>query len=394
MIPYNEAIEKILEISTPLKNECFVDTNDALGFVSAQNIICKKDLPAFNNAAMDGYAFKFSEKQNTLTIKSTIYAGDSPKPTLEKNECYKIMTGAPVPNDADTIVPFEESIEAGKNSIKVSDTIKFNNAFRFKGEEQASGNILIKKGTLLEPSHIMLLASQGIMQVLIHVKPKVAIISTGDEIKEPWETSGEDSIYNCNGFGIQSVLKKFGFESNYCGVVPDDLENSTTFFAHLKQRYDVILSSGGISMGEADFVKEALYKNGFKEAFHGIKLKPGRPTMAGVMENTLVLALPGNPMAAFLNTYLFALPALKGVSGFKQKKSFTCKAINRQAFTFKTNRTNIILGYFENGSFTVTRDNKFGSGMITPIIESNCISLSPESFTEYKANQEIEVIML
>lgn len=393
MIAYNQAIEKLMQIATPLQNECFINTNEALGHVVAQDIICQKDLPAFNNAAMDGYAFKFSEKNNPLHVKATIYAGEVLAPCLKANECYKIMTGAAVPSDADTIVPFEETLEENEKII-VSQEIKFQNAFRFKGEEQTLGTILIQKGTLLEPSHIMLLASQGIMQVCVHVKPKIAIISTGDEIKEPWDTTDENSIYNCNGFGIQSVLKKFGFDSNYCGVVPDNLEKSTQFFAHLKLRYDVIISSGGISMGEADFVKEALQKNGFKEAFHGIRLKPGRPTMAGVMDKTLVLALPGNPMAAFLNTYLFALLAIKKVSSHKDPKIFTCKAINKKAFSFKTNRTNIILGDYKNGYFTVTRENKFGSGMITPIIESNAISLSPENSTEYKEGEEIEIILL
>lgn len=394
MISYNEAIQKIIEISTPLQNECYVNTTEAVGLVSKEDILCKKDLPAFNNAAMDGYAFKFSEKNSSLSIKQTIFAGDTPSPILGINECYKIMTGALVPNDADTIVPFEQSVQIDENSIKVSSSIKLHNAFRFKGEEQSVGNILIPKGTLLEPSHIMLLASQGIMQVLVHVKPKIAIISTGDEIKEPWQSADTNSIYNCNGFGIQSVLKKFGFSSSYCGVVPDNLKKSTKFFAHLKQRYDVIISSGGISMGEADFVKEALRNNGFKEAFHGVRIKPGRPTMAGVMDNTLVLALPGNPMAAFLNTYLFALLALRSKSNHPYQKSFTCKALNKKAFSFKPKRTNIILGKFHEGYFLVTRDNKFGSGMITPITESNAISLSPESSCEYKANEEIEIIML
>lgn len=394
MISYQQALETILKIATPINNAYFIDVNEALGFVNAQNITCKKDLPAFNNAAMDGYAFKFDEKNSPLTIKATIFAGETQEPKLGKNECYKIMTGAPVPNDADTIAPFEETSTLEDGKIQVSSAIKYKNAFRFKGEEQAFGSTIIKEGVLLEPSHIMLLASQGIMQILVYAKPKVAIISTGDELREPWDKADKNSIYNCNGFGIHSILRKFGFESKYCGVIPDDLEQSTHFFKNLKARYDVIISSGGISMGEADFVKEALKANGFKESFHGVNLKPGRPLMTGVMDESLVISLPGNPMAAFLNTYLFVLPALRKKSSWQNPKNLQHKAINQKKFTFKPNRTNIILGRYEDGNFTVTRENRFGSGMITPITESNALALSDENRNKYEARDTIEVIPL
>lgn len=393
-LSYEEAMKKLLSISKPLNNDMYLHVNKALGFVCASDIICIKNLPSFDNSAMDGYAFKFDEKNNTLHVKQTILAGETIKANLGKNQCYKIMTGAKVPNDANTIVASEDAIKVDENHIQIPQKIKKHNAYRFKGEEQKTKSVIIKKGTLLTPSHIMLLASQGIMSVHVYKKPKIIVISTGDEIKEPWESIDEESIYNCNSSGIIAVLNHYGFEADYGGVVPDDLQTSIGFFEKLKKRYDIIISSGGVSMGEADFVLKALNQNGFKESFHGIRLKPGRPTLCGTMEECLVISLPGNPMASFLNTYIFAIPAIKKRANHKNPEHITCKAKNKIAFSFKPNRTNIILGTYENGNFIVTNNNKYGSGMITPIAKSNCISLSEETQDSYRENEEIKILML
>ncbi len=393
-LSFNEALNKVLKISIPLENSKQVSIFDALGEVIAEDITCKKNLPSFNNSAMDGYGFKFSEKESKLKITKTILAGETHGASLQKNECYKIMTGALIPDDMDTVIPFEDAIKVDENHIKIPPNIKKHNAYRFKGEEQKKGNVIFKKGTLVTPSEVMMCASQGITFIKVFVKPKIAVISTGDEIKEPWENIKEDMIYNANSSGIIAILAHHGFKSDYVGVVPDDLNQSIEFFKNLKNEYDIIISSGGVSMGEADFVLKALKENGFKEEFHGINLKPGRPTLCGTMDNVLVISLPGNPMAAFLNALLLAIPAVKRRANFPHVKHKKIKTINQIEFKFKPNRTNLILGLLRDKKFYVTDDNKYGSGMITPLVKSNCVVLSKEDESGYKVGDTVEAILL
>lgn len=392
-LTYHEALDTLLNLVNPIENKEFIPLGSSLGKVSAEAIICRKNLPSFNNAALDGFAIRHSDKGKKLTIKATVFAGDTLEPVLGDGECYKIMTGAAVPSDADTIVAFEDTDGYDETIATIPENVKYGNAFRHLGEEQTRGNVLIEKNEVFTPAHVAMLAAQGIMQVSVSVKPKIAVVSTGNELKEPWEMASEDEIFNCNSYAIISILEKYGFKAEYCGVIPDTLETSTDFIATLRD-YDVVLSSGGISMGEADFVRTALEANGFVPSFHGINLKPGRPTMVGRMNKTLVISLPGNPMAAFLNTYLFAIPALKALIGTPVPKHPLYRAINTKAFKVKSGRNNLILGSLDNGSFTVTRDNKFGSGMLTPLMESNAIVVSDTDKASFEKDEDIHVILM
>ena len=392
-LTYHEALETLLTLSTPLTNKKFVPLADALGQICAEEIICRKNLPSFNNAALDGFAIKHQDIGKKLTIKATVFAGDTQKAVLQENECYKIMTGAAVPSDADTVVAFEDTLFYDEKSVEIPANVKKGNAFRHKGEEQTRGNVLIAKNECFTPAHVAMLAAQGIMQVRVNVKPKIAVVSTGNELKEPWESATEDEIFNCNSYAIIAILKRYGFDADYCGVIPDSLGESTAFIATLN-RYDVVLSSGGISMGEADFVRAALEANGFVPSFHGVNLKPGRPTMAGRMRETLVISLPGNPMAAFINTYLFAIPALKALIGHQMPQHELASAVNQKSFSLKDGRNNLVLGNLDKGKFTLTRDNKFGSGMLTPLMESNALLVSETKKAFYAEGEEIQVILL
>ena len=388
-----EARDTLLSLVCPLKQTTFVPLNLALGRVTSEAIVCQKNLPSFNNAALDGFAFAHHEHAQTLRIKATIYAGRAQVPILEKDECYKIMTGAKVPEDADTIVAFEDALKYDEATVTLPPLVKKGNAFRVKGEEQAKGNVLIEAGTTLSPSHIAMLAAQGITQVPVVVRPRVAVVSTGDELKEPWEQSGEDEIHNCNSYALVALLQSAGFEADYSGVIPDSLEASKHFIGGLKI-YDAVISSGGISAGEADFVREGLEANGFEAAFHGINIKPGRPTMVGRMGKTLVISLPGNPMAAFLNGFLLALPALKKLSGMGTVTPPFLRATNALAFTCKGGRNELVLGRIEAGVFTVTRNNKYGSGMLTPLLESNAVLVSEASQKHFDAGCEVWCVLL
>lgn len=393
-LDFKDAVEKSLELVSSTSFSEIIPISNALGRVIANDISCVKNLPAFNNSAMDGFAVKFSDAGKTLNINKVIFAGDkgdAVKESLWDNECYKIMTGAKVPRDVDTIIPIENCFDVTDKTVKIPADIKKGANLRLKGEEQKEGNILFKKGEEINSSHITLLASQGLVMVEVYKKISIAILSTGNEIKEPWEEADDEEIYNCNSFALISQLKEKGFDATYCGVVPDSLEKSVEFIKNLKN-YDVIITTGGISMGDADFVGEAFLQNGLQTAFHGVNIKPGRPIMMGKMDKTAVICLPGNPLTAMVNIYLFVIPMLnklQGNSSFYHETSF---AMNLEEFKTKSGRVNIVLGKLENGGFKVTRNNKYGSGMITVLYESNSILVTKESTSFINTAQEVYVI--
>ena len=390
-LDFEIARKKSLDLVNQTRFKEIIPLSEAIGRVLSKDVICVKNLPAFNNSAMDGFAIKFSDAGKTLKINQTIFAGDKVEASLSQNECYKIMTGAKVPNDVDTIIPIENCFDVTQNSVKIPENLKKGANLRLEGEEQKVGEIILKKGEILTASKIAILASQGIVVVEVYKKISIAVLSTGNELKEPWQEASSDEIYNCNSSLIVSLLKEKGFEATYCGVIPDNLEESKAFIKSLKN-YDVIISTGGISMGDADFVGEAFLQNGLEVAFHGVNIKPGRPIMMGKMQNTVVICLPGNPLTAMVNIYLFTLPMLKKLQGESSINHGFIKAINQKEFKTKSGRVNVVLGRVQNGKFFVTRDNKYGSGMITVLYESNAILVTNEQTSTITLNQEVKLL--
>ena len=392
IVSFNEAVEKSKNLIQKNNPKEHISLLNSIGRVLAVDVKCRKNLPSFDNSAMDGFAFKHEDNGEVLKIKKTIYAGMSIEACLGKKECYKIMTGAKVPKDADTIIPFENTIKYDDTEVEIGSNTKKGNALRIKGEELKVESVLFEAGDVLSSSHIAMLASQGISTLEVYKKVSIAVFSTGDELKEPWERANEDEIYNVNSSALLALLHEHGFDADYCGVIPDSLELSKEYFKNMK-RYDAIITTGGISMGEADFVEEALKSNGFKESFHGINIKPGKPTMFGVMDETLVASMPGNPLAAYVNTLLFLIPALKNLQGANKTTYTEVLAKNISTFNVKKGRVNIVLGYLENGEFEVHTNNKYGSGMIKPILKSNAILLTHENQSEVSEGSIVKVIV-
>jgi len=292
------------------------------------------------------------------------------------------MTGAKMPTNADTVVPFEDAIlQDGK--LSPQSKVKKFNALRYKGEEVKAGEILLKKGEILMPARVMMLAAQGIYCVCVERELKIGIFSSGDEVVEPWQNASEEQIYNANGAGIASLLQSFGFASSYAGIIKDDLESTTRALS--TSEFDVIITSGAASKGEADFMKTALLNLGFSELFDGVNIRPGRPSKAFIKGKKIVFILPGNPMAAFLMCFLLIVPFLKGA----RLEKFN--AVLNQDVKIKSGRQNIVLGSFFEGKFSVTDNNKFGSGMITPLIKSNAVLVTNESLGELKAGEIVKI---
>ena len=392
-VSFNEALEKALLHAKAIQETKTVFINEALNAVLAQDIYVKKNMPSFDNSAMDGFAFKYEDLGKTLKIAKTIFAGDKPDASLKQNECYKIMTGAIVPKDVDTVVPIEKCFDITDKSVTLPNDIKKGANLRKQGEEAKIGEILIKKGTKLSYSHIALLAAQGITNVKIHLPLKIAVVSTGNEIKEPWEEASEDEIYNANAFGITAMLKNFGFDASYLGKIPDDYQKTLDFIANINS-FNVIITTGGISHGEADFLYEAFINNSLKPIFHGIKIKPGHPTMMGVMKDKFVMGLPGNPLTTMLITHTLALPVLFKLQGALDIfHNYTLAKIS-QDINFKGKRTHLIIGNVINAKFVPINNAKVGSAMLTPLSKSSAIAYFDEDTKKVSKGEMVKVISL
>lgn len=393
LVSFDEAIDKSLDLVSKIPPCEWISIFSALGRTLSREITCKKNLPSYNNAAMDGFAFKYEEAGKNLIIKKTILAGNVVEACLTENECYKIMTGAKVPLDADTIMPFEDCIFYDDKQAQIPLHVKKGNAFRFKGEEQQVGALLINVGEVLNARLIALLASQGITHLEVYKKLQIAVFSTGDELKKPWEKATEDEIYDVNALALMALLQEHGFEAHYGGVIPDNLEEAKHYFSEMK-KYDAIVTSGGVSKGEADFIERALLLNGFEASFHGINIKPGKPTMMGKMGETIVASMPGNPLAAFVNALLFLLPVLNKLQGQKNFNFSYISAINEISFKVKPGRVNIVLGELKNGKFKVYDENKYGSGMISPLVNSTALLISHESTNMINKGDHVKILPL
>ena len=390
---YIDAFNLTLQNITPIHQTTLVDINNALDRVLATNIYAKRALPPYNNSAMDGYAFKYKDINSPLKIAATIFAQDKQEPILKDKECYKIMTGAKVPPDCDSVAP-KEICEVKDNKIKILKPIKKGNAIRLKGEEVLKDSLLLEKGERLTASKIALLASQGINKVECYRDLKIAILSTGSELKEINEEASEDEIYNINGINIKSHLKEYGIEASYLGLIPDSLEESSNFFKDIKDRYNIIFTTGGVSQGDADFTKRALLNCGFREIFHGLKVKPGHPLLVGKLDETLVISLPGNPLAAIIHAILFGVASILKMQGAKEIFFTTKEAKISTTLTLKPNRVNIVLGEFRDSYFTPYKNNKYGSGMILPLVKSNSIALFSEDIKSVEKGSTIKIIEL
>lgn len=367
--------------------------NEALNEICAKDIIAIKDLPCFDNSALDGYAFNHKNAGKTLKIKGIIYAGEKKEFHLKDDECYKIMTGAIMPKGADTVLRIEDA-NVKNDVLFLPNEIKKFDGYRLKGEEVTKDKILIKKGEILTPRKIMLLASQGINEVEIYKKPKIALFSSGDELKEPWQKADEYEIYNANASGIEALLKNNGFKSKYLGIIKDEPLVIKESFEKCFKEFDFIITSGGASAGDKDYMDEILKEFGFKEIFDHVNIKPGRPTKCFIKDEKIVFVLAGNPTAAYLLAFLLVIPTLKKLINQNDDFFEISKAKFSGNLKLKSGRINAILGIYDNFCFKVIDDNKFGSGTISPLAKATHLYLSNLDKKELKDGEIVEILKL
>lgn len=292
----------------------------SLGLIVSENIYSPIDVPSFNNSAMDGYAMGFDGNLKSWEVISTIQAGDTSHHSLAHGQAARIFTGAKMPQGADTVIPQEliEIQDEGSVVTCFQNKINTGSNVRLKGSQCKEGNLIVKKGALITPGTIGLLASVGLSQLKVYTPPSVAYVITGNEFKEVGSSLVEGEIYNSNGPMLEACLTQTGIEEISAYKASDDKNHLQQIINDALEHQEVLILSGGISVGDYDFVKECLQAAGVKQLFYKIKQRPGKPLFVGKKDNKWIFALPGNPASVLSCFHQYVKPCMKYMIGHDQ----------------------------------------------------------------------------
>ncbi len=376
------AQQRILEKVQVIKGFEQIALRSTLGRVLAEDIHSPINVPSHTNSAMDGYAVRGqdlpTDQIKLFKLIGTSLAGKPWRGKLEQNECVRIMTGAVMPSETDTVV-MQEHVERNEDKIQIAtDQISGQNV-RQAGEDLTIGQLALSKSKSLTPSDLGLIASLGIGEIKVHRKLRVAFFSTGDELKTVGQSLEEGQIYDSNRYTLYGMLKRIGVEIIDMGAVKDTREDTRNAFSTASQIADVVISSGGVSVGEADFVKEILEELG-QLNFWKIAMKPGRPLTFGKLGNATFFGLPGNPVSVMVTFYQFVLPALRKMMGESAIQPLTLKASCTSKLRKRLGRTEFqrgILETAENGQLQVHLTGEQGSGILSSMSRANCFIILP-----------------
>ncbi len=364
-------------LAEPVTGHEHIDLFQSLGRILAQDLVSPISVPAHDNSAMDGYAFRgatlLPDRALELKVVGTALAGVAWRGELGPEDCLKIMTGAVMPNGLDTVAPQELVTLEGEHISIPAGFLRQGDNRRFKGEDLAEGYAALLKGERISPAALGLVASLGIRQVHVYRRLKVAYFSTGDEILSLGELPREGAVYDSNRYTVFGMLSKLGCEVIDLGVVPDDPVLLEVAFAEAAERCDAIITSGGVSVGEADFTKAMMKKLGDVE-FWKIAMRPGRPMAVGRIGNALLFGLPGNPVAVMVTFLAFVRPALLRLMGSTAPLPPLLKAQSLETLRKKPGRTEYQRGIVSNaadGSLTVRTTGNQGSGVLSSMVQAN-----------------------
>jgi molybdopterin molybdotransferase len=313
MIDLKEALRIVLDAARPLSSER-TDLDAVMNRVLAEDVASDVDLPPFDASTVDGYACRRADLAGDLTVVETIPAGARPTKTVAPHQCAKIMTGATVPPGADYVAMIEQVDSVGADVIRVKGEQPFNN-IRSKGSETSAGQVVLKRGRRIKAQHIGMLASVGCLRPLVTRKPKVALIATGDELVDPADKPGPSQIRNSNSPQLTAQLAAMGIAVNDYGMARDVQSEVSRKLAAALLENDVVLISGGVSVGDFDFVPSVLRQHDVELLFDKVAVQPGKPTVFGRSERGYCFGLPGNPVSTFVIFELLVKPCLWKLMG-------------------------------------------------------------------------------
>lgn len=381
-------IQPIIEIET-------ISLAQANGRIIAKSIVSPVDVPPWNNSAMDGYAIKLSgnEGSNTRQVSQTIYAGSKEHQTVTDEQCARIMTGAPMPSGADTVV-MQENVIRTEDSIEFTQPPVLGDNIRPKSGDIALGDELFAVGHKILPQDIMLMSSIGLANVEVYKKPKVAVIATGDELAEPGTERGDHQIFESHRGGLAAKLEALGCDVTDAGLVKDDKDTIVNVFTSLSQTHDMVISSGGVSVGDADWVKPALSSLGSLHLWK-VAIKPGKPFAFGQFGHCYFCGLPGNPVSAFVTFDQIVTPLLGVLKNQAvNSKPLTLKATLTSPFKRRAGRKEFARGVYrqnENGQLEVSLLKKQGSSVMTSLTNANCYVIIPSESESLGSGASVDI---
>ena len=392
----DEALTRMVNTVVAVTETETVAVRKSLGRVLAAPIISKIDVPSHTNSAMDGYAVRTqdlpSRGTKTLRVVGIALAGKPFIGTVKENEAVRIMTGAVVPPETHVVIMQEQVVDNGE-TITIDVGHKDGQNIRAAGEDIATGTPVLVSGREITPADLGLIASLGIAHVEVRRRIRVAFMSTGDELRSVGETLGPGEIHDSNRYTLYGMLTRLGLEIIDLGVVRDNPDEVRAALRNAAAIADVIISSGGVSVGEADHIKEILVEIG-RINFWKVAMKPGRPLAFGSINNAIFFGLPGNPVSVMVTYYQFVQPTLRKIMGATIQPQLLLKAAAGNLIKKRPGRTEYQRGFLttnESGVPTVTTESDQGSGILSSMSNANCFVVLPVDSGRVEAGEQVTV---
>ncbi len=386
MITIQEAIQLIASQAVTRKEQ-IIPVSESLNHYLAKPIIANIDLPSFDNSAMDGYAICGDGPE--YQVVGEIQAGDTARYQLETGQAYRIFTGAKVPDNCLAVIMQEKTV-VNNDLVSIEDDIKEGKNIRRRGEQVKKGIEIFTKGQKINPSVIGLMSSFGFSSVEVFHKPIINLLTTGNELIQPGEPLKEGQLYEANSNTLRSTLSSFGFSAGHQHV-KDDYESTRKMIGQQLENTDVLLISGGISVGDYDFVKRALEENGVKEIFYKVYQKPGKPLYFGKKEDSFVFGLPGNPASSLVCLFIYVLPLIQKLTGANEAKPDWVFLPMAKSFKMPFDRPSFLKAQM-TAEGVIMLDGQ-GSSMLRSMAKGNALALL-EPKKDYRQGELVRCIAI
>ena len=394
LLPFEQALDRLLADVSPVQDNETITPAQSVGRILAEDIISAVNVPPYTNSAMDGYAVHLTEKHPAaFRMIGRCLAGHPFTQPVAEGECVRIMTGAQIPPGANCVVIQENATLIDEFTVAFRSGLKPDSNIRHAGEDIAEGSTVYAAGRVLNAADIAVLSALGIAEVVVKRRLKVAVLASGDELKSPGEQLNPGELYESNRPGINAMLGQMGIDIHDFGIIPDDPEKLKTAFLSAAEDCDAIITTGGVSVGEADYTKDILTEIG-QVNFWKLAIKPGKPVAFGNISQATFFGLPGNPVSALVTFHQLAVPALRKMQGHQQLRNPVLTAIATSAFKTSPGRTDFqrgVLSYDDQGRLSVRSTGAQGSHMLTSLTQANgYVILEPQS-EPIKAGDTVKV---
>jgi molybdopterin molybdotransferase len=393
MVTLDFAISLVLENSRLSNQTEVVSLWDSLGRVLAADVVSDLNMPPFDKSAVDGYACRKDDLHSTLDVLEVIPAGQMPTKTVGVGTCSKIMTGAPIPSGANCVIMVEEVDEIADDKIRFTGNYFKSNIAPF-AEDIKIGETVLSKGVLINPQHIAILAAVGVSKVNVAIKPKVSILITGDELVETEVTPQQGQIRNSNGHQLYAQVVNAGAIPVYGGIVDDTLEATRSSIANALEVSNIVVLTGGVSMGDFDFVPNVLKDLGVEILFQTIAVQPGKPTVFGVKGDKLIFGLPGNPVSSLFQFDLLVRSAIHKIMGSTKPTKDILKMPLAADFKRKRAERLALVPSKVNENGEVEPVNYHGSAHIFALSKANAMIIVPVGVEYIKKGEIVDVRQL